>query len=223
MIFSDQSIARLKLMSRVSRTAMFNPGKIQRCAAVGDKVMIEVQLDEEIPVSYGISDMQKLVNYLNLMKPADVTFHEKFMTIRDPNGWQATTGRAGAELINIVESMEAIDTAPIVLAFDVTAETLTRMLKFASQNQLTHLGIIDTPNGIQMKAYKTSVSESDNIVIPLTTEPKAEAACVKTPFVVAMNNFLVEPANYRVMIAEMGFARFETEFCRYVVATEVVD
>lgn len=223
MILSDKTLALLKSLSKVNRSVLLKKGKVQRAASADSTIVVEVVLDDEIPVDFAVYDLNQLLGLLNTLKDANLDFSETTLTIADRTGWTATYSACAKELINDVQSMEAIDSAPIALAFDLPADTLSKMSKIASSNELAQIAFLDTPEGIIMKAFNKKVTDSNSVTVPLTKEPKSPDLCVKTPFIMSTSNLVVEADAYQVLLADLGFARFEsrTGQRRYVVLTEM--
>lgn len=223
MKLTDRSLSLLKTMSRVTKSIVLKKGKIQRAAGRESNVIVEVILDDEIPVNFGIFDITKLINLLSAMKDADLEFNEKYLTITDSTGWKAVFAASAPELISQVETMDAIDNAPVALAFDLQVDTLTKMNKLAKANDLAQISFVDTPQGIIMRAFNAKVKDSNIITVPLTKEDKDDSLCVKTPFTATTLNMDIELDSYRVILAELGFAKFESKsgHTRYIVLTEM--
>lgn len=223
MNLSEKSLSLLKSLSKVSKSVYLTAGRVQRAASPNSTVVCEVTLDDELPADFGVYDMNALLNFIKGCSEPDIEFTPKTVSITDKTGWKAVFAASSKELINTVDTMDDIDNDPIVLVFDLPVETLKRMIDIATVNSLPQIGIIDTPDGIIMKAFEKDVNGSNCITVPLTTEKKDVGLCVKTPFITSTVNLKIEGDSYRVMIAEMGFARFEslTTGRRYVVSTEM--
>lgn len=224
MILSEQSLALLKSLSRVSKSVYLEKGNVQRVASPNSTVVCEVTLEEEIPDNFGIYDLSALLNLIKVCDAPDIDFSGKSLIVTDTkNGMRAVFNASAKELINTVDSMDDILNADISLMFDLPGEVLKRMNELAVANSLTHIAFDDTPDGIIMRLFKKDVKDSGSITIPLTRDKKDDSLCIKTPFVASAVNMKVEYESYKVMIADAGFARLDSTNTkrRYIISTEM--
>ena len=223
MIFSDKSLILLKSLSKVNKTVFLKEGLVQRAVNPESTVVVEVVLDEELPVDFPVYDLPKFLGILNAFRGANLEFTKHYVTITSGNGWKATFAACSPELVNQVATMEKIDSAPIALAFVLESETFHTMLKAAAASEMSQIAFVDTDEGIVMKAFNKRVSDDIGVSVKITDSPKEKSLCVEKPFIASTTNLMIEPDSYSVKISEMGFAQFESQVLnrRYIVLTEM--
>ena len=229
MQFSAKSIDLLKSLSKVNRSIVLKKGRTQRVTTKNSNIVCEVVLDNEMPIDFAVLDLAQLLNVISSFgETANLEFTEKAVTIKNSSGWTAVYAQCSPELVLQVETMEAIDNDPITLAFDIDAETFSKMIRLAASHGLPQVSFIDTPEGILMQAYnkKEAVNksvESNKISVMVKTEEKDPSLCVKMPFIASTENLNIETDSYLVTIAQMGFAQFRSKTLdrRYIILSEM--
>jgi hypothetical protein len=223
MIFTDKSISMLKSLGAVSRSVFLKEGTTQLAVTPDFTLMCEVVLDDAIPNDFAIADIHQILGVMGAIDNPSIEFGEKQITITNANGWNGQFAAANPEIIPYPATMDNINNAAVVLAFDLPSETFTKMIKLAAMNDLAQVAFMDTPSGVVMKAFNKKVNDSNSITVPITKIDKPDDLCVKLPFMVSTKNLAIEADTYQVTIADVGFAQFKSLSIgrRYVMATEM--
>jgi len=83
MKLSEQTISILKNFSNINSGLFFQQGKQIRTVAPSKAILAHANIAEEIPVEFGIYDLNRLLGVLSLIEQPDIEFGDKQLVLKD--------------------------------------------------------------------------------------------------------------------------------------------
>ena len=83
MKLSEQTISILKNFSNINSGLFFQTGKQIKTVAPSKAILAHANIAEEIPVEFGIYDLNRLLGVLSLIEQPDIEFGDKQLVLKD--------------------------------------------------------------------------------------------------------------------------------------------
>jgi len=215
---SPATIEVLKNFASINSGLMFREGKKQRTISPTKTVFAEVQLEEDIPSSFGIYDLNNLLAVLTFdstQTPA-VSYKESnlIVKIRDT---ETTKFRCCEEKMLVTPPAKELDLGTPDVEFDLSEEMLSRILKATSILSAPHIVVEGDGSVLSLTAIDVNNDSSNQYSIEVN---KTSQIC---RMVFRTENWKMMPGAYRVKISSKGIAKFEnpTRKLTYWLALEV--
>ena len=227
MQLTEKTFAFLKIIAATGNSVFFQKGKVQRVIGEGERTIIEVSLEQDLPHSVGIGDLSQFLNLLSLMQNPDLDFQEeqKQIAISDQNGFNVKYREAVHSLVEDFyasdEAIADIDSAKVSVSFDVDELFLAKMIKMAHISELTHISFECIKGALFFRAFKEGQKSTHEIELKLL-ENSTLQDFPRIIYDVSVLN--VNPDNYTVSIVpDLELTKFvsKTKAIRYIIANQI--
>ena len=200
---SSATLEVLKNFATINSGLMFTKGTKQRTISSTKTVFAEAILDEDLPSSFGIYDLNNLLAVLTFDAATPTLSYDDPVLKVKFRDTEVTKFRCCKPEMLVLPPNKELDLGVCDVEFDLSAEVLSRILKSAS--------ILASPN---------IVVESDGTDITLSTFDTAndsshQYSCTIAPgegkkyrMVFRTENWKMLPGSYRVSLSSKGIAKF---------------
>jgi len=215
---SPATLEVLKNFASINSGLMFREGKKQRTISPTKTVFAEALLDEEIPSSFGIYDLNNLLAVLTFdgSQTPSLSYGDSNLTVKIRDN-ETTKFRCCEEKMLVVPPTKELDLGTPDIEFDLTEETLSRILKAASILSAPHIVVEGNGSVLRLTAVDTTNDSSNQYSVEVD---KTTQEC---RMVFRTENWKMMPGAYRVSISSKGIAKFENSArnLKYWLALEV--
>jgi hypothetical protein len=212
MKFSSETISILKNFASINQSILFRPGNKIRTMSPQKTIVASANISEEIPAQAGIYDLMKFLSVHSLYAEPSIEFHDKFLTIAEGKS-KAKYVYADATMILSPPDKEIV-LPSVDVAIDVSAESLSKVLKAASVFRLPEIAFVGQDGKIELRAIDNSNPTADSYGIELG-ETSSEFMII---FKIEYLNLL--PLDYHVSVSSKGISKFESENVNYFIAVD---
>lgn len=200
---SSATLEVLKNFATINSGLMFTKGTKQRTISSTKTVFAEAILDEDLPASFGIYDLNNLLAVLTFDAATPTLSYDDPVLKVKFRDTEVTKFRCCKPEMLVLPPNKELDLGVCDVEFDLSSEVLSRILKSAS--------ILASPN---------IVVESDGTDITLSTFDTAndsshQYSCTIAPgegkkyrMVFRTENWKMLPGSYRVSLSSKGIAKF---------------
>lgn len=201
---SPSTIEVLKNFASINSGLMFREGKRQRTISPTKTVFAEAHLDEEIPSSFGIYDLNNLLAVLTFdgkQSPA-VSYTNSNLLVKISDN-EITQFRCCEEKMLVTPPSKELELGTPDIEFDLSEETLSRILKAASILSVPHIVVEGDGSALRLTAIDTANDSSNQYSVDVA---KTDRVC---RMVFRTENWKMMPGAYHVSISSKGIAKFD--------------
>lgn len=142
MQLSDRTLSILKNFASINSGLVLRSGKVQRTMSPEQTILVQAQLDEDFPQTFGVYDLnQFLGNITTLNSPAINFLDDKNVSLKDDVLELTYRGCDTNLIISPPEGKELIMKSPDV-SFYLPMTSLQKILKIGAMNNLPNISII---------------------------------------------------------------------------------
>lgn len=141
MKLSDYTMAVLKNFSTINDGVVFVPGNVQRTISEEKSVMAEAELEEVFPNKFGIYDLNQFIGNISTLASPVLDFDDKKVVAKD-GMLELTYYSVSPELVKTPPEGKTLTIDKADVSFELPNMVLSKLLRLASMNSLTHLSII---------------------------------------------------------------------------------
>ncbi len=205
MKMTKTTIDVLKNFATINQGLVFLPGTIQKTINVARSIFVQAQIEDEIPTSFAIYDLNEFLGTLSLMKEPDITFQkDKLLFTESKNEIESETEfyHSSPNVVVSPDPNKSIKLQSEEAHFTLTKDLLDRIYKHAAVMKLKDIQI--SKKGIQI-FNKNNVGNRFSIKCPID--------CVSdyNPSTMKIENLKFMPFDYQVTISEKGIAKFVSQ------------
>lgn len=201
MKLSENTLGVLKNFSSINSGLVLQQGKVQKTISPEKSILVEVELDDAIPNQFGIYDLNQFLGNVTTLGNPDLTFEEKSVMMNDGeitlNYYSCST--------NLIVSPpdKELKLKQTDVSFRLTNAVLSKLLKLAAMNNLTHLSVVGKNGEIRLQTHEKANDTSNHASFKLNDYDGADfAASFK------VENIKLIPGDYDVEIQLGAFAKF---------------
>ena len=204
MKLSEFTLSIMKNFSSINSGVVLNSGTLQRTWSIDKSILVEVDLEETFPCSFGIYDLNQFLGNVTTLKNPDLTFTPENVMMND--GETVIKYRAcDSSLITSPPNKSLILNDPDV-TFDLSQATLTKILKLATMNSLFNISIIGEKGKLRIQAHEKNNEKSNEIFTEITDWNGDDFICT-----FRLENIKVIPDDYTVSIKLGAFSHFKSK------------
>lgn len=218
MELSDRTLSVLKNFASINSNVVFREGNELKTISVAKNILARATLDDNIPSTFGIYDLNEFLSIMSLVEKPSLKFHDKHVIVSD------STGLRGNKYFFSDIDMLSSPTKDVVMPaaevnFTLDTDTLSRMKRAASV--LGHDEISITPDGNSIKL--TIVDNDDatsNSFFSYVEGTFEKGADFK--FVLNVNNLKIVNEDFDVAISSKLISNFKSKqsSIEYFIALE---
>lgn len=216
MKLNERTLSVLKNFASINSGVVLRKGKIQKTMSPEQTILVEAQLDDNLPETFGIYDLNQFLGNVTTLSNPELEFTNESVVMSDGdlsmNYYSCSTNL----IITPPEGKDLVmQNADVV--FDISHATLQKLLKLASMNNLPNISVIGKNGELRLQTHEikndtsnfASIKISDYAGSNLTVSFKTE-------------NLKLIPDDYQVQIRVGGFSCWEnkTKTLKYFIAME---
>jgi hypothetical protein len=201
MKLSDKTVNILKNFSSINQSILFKEGNKLRTISVMKNILAEAVIDEDIPKTFGIYDLNQFLNGLGLHQSPDLDFeNDSYVVIKE--GRMRSKYFFADENVIVTPPEKDITLPSQDVCFELDTNQLDKLLKAASVYQLPDISAIGEAGVVKLvvRDKKNDTSNDFSIVVGET-----ESEFV---FNFKVENIKIIPGTYEVVVSRKLLASF---------------
>jgi hypothetical protein len=201
MKLSDKTVNILKNFSSINQSILFKEGNKLRTISVMKNILAEAVIDEDIPKTFGVYDLNQFLNGLGLHQSPDLDFeNDSYVVIKE--GRMRSKYFFADENVIVTPPEKDITLPSQDVCFELDTNQLDKLLKAASVYQLPDISAIGEAGVVKLvvRDKKNDTSNDFSIVVGET-----ESEFV---FNFKVENIKIIPGTYEVVVSRKLLASF---------------
>lgn len=207
-----RTIQILKNFSTINPSLLFREGKTITTVSPQKTIMASATIKEEIPRSFAIYDLSRLLGVLSLFDQPELDIQESSMVIS--SGKQKVQYTFADPRMIVTSDAKGVNMPEAEIGFILTAEDLQKVQKALGVLQLPEIAVTGEGGEMYLEAIDSKNPSSDNYRVHLKGTEHNFRMIFKAENIKIMNG------NYEVSITSKGIAQFKSDDVTYWVATE---
>jgi hypothetical protein len=215
MKLSEKTLNLLKNFSSINQSILFKKGSSLRTISVMKNILAEAKIDEDLPLDFGIYDLNQFLNGLGLHQSPLLDFeNDGHVVIREG---KMRSKYFFADPSVIVTPPEKDITLPTEdVCFELNTQQLDKLLKAAAVYQLPDLSAIGEA-GVVKLVVRDKKNDTSNDFAVVVGETENEFC-----FNFKVENIKILPGTYEVVVSQKLLSRFTSQDynLKYYIALE---
>lgn len=215
MKFTDNTLSVLKNFASINSGVVLNEGKIQKTISDKKSILVEANLENDIPKQFGIYDLNRFLGNITTLKNPELTFTSESVVMEDDD-FSLTYMECSPNLIVTPPDKELV-LKTVDVKFTMTNASIQKLLKIAAMNNLMNLSVVGEDGELRIKIHDKSKASSNFGTFKLGDYAgKDFIATFKT------ENLKLLPEDYDVEIQIGAFSKFVSKNgnLKYFIALE---
>jgi hypothetical protein len=201
MKLSDNTLSVLKNFSSINSGIVLQKGNIQKTISPEKSILVEVELEDSLPEQFGIYDLNQFLGNISTLNSPELTFSDSAVIMNDSEIKFSYYSCS----INLIVSPpdKELKLKQTDVSFRLTNVVLTKLLRLASMNNLSHLSVVGKDGEIRLQTHEKANDTSNHASFKLNDYSGADfTASFK------VDNIKLIPGDYDVEIQLGAFAKF---------------
>ena len=201
MKLSENTLSVLKNFSAINSGLVVQKGNVQKTISPEKSILVEAVLDDNMPDQFGIYDLNQFLGNITTLNNPDLTFTENSVLMSDGeitfNYYSCST--------NLIVSPpdKELKLKQTDVSFALTNAVLSKLLKLAAMNNLTHLSVVGKNGEIRLQTHEKANDTSNQASFKLNDYSGEDfIASFK------VDNIKLIPGDYDVELQLGAFAKF---------------
>lgn len=215
MKLNENTLSVLKNFSAINSGLVLQAGNVQKTISPEKSILVEAELEDAIPSQFGIYDLNQFLGNVTTLGNPDLTFDDKAVMMND--GEIAFSYYSCSPNLIVSPPDKELKLKQVDVSFTLTNAILTKLLKLAAMNNLTHLSVIGKNGEIRLTAHEKANDTSNHASFKLNDYSGADfTASFK------VENIKLIAGDYDVEIQLGAFAKFVSKNAKikYFIALE---
>ena len=201
MKLNENTLSVLKNFSAINSGLVLQAGNVQKTISPEKSILVEVELEDAIPSQFGIYDLNQFLGNVTTLGNPDLTFDDKAVMMND--GEIAFSYYSCSPNLIVSPPDKELKLKQVDVSFALTNAVLSKLLKLAAMNNLTHLSVIGKNGEIRLTAHEKANDTSNHASFKLNDYSGADfTASFK------VENIKLISGDYDVEIQLGAFAKF---------------
>lgn len=202
MKLSENTLTILKNFSSINSGVVLQKGNVQKTISPEQTILVEAHLEDDMPETFGIYDLNQFLGNVTTLKSPELKFSSESV-VMDDGDMQLNYYSCSPSLIISPPQGRDLVLKNVDVSFALSNNTLTKLLRLAAMNNLTHLTVIGKNGELRLQTHEKS-NDTSNFASTKIDDYTGK------DFVVSFKteNLRLIPDNYNVEIAIGGFAKF---------------
>lgn len=201
MKLSENTLSVLKNFAAINSGVVLSLGKVQKTISPEKSIMVEATLEDDIPSSFGIYDLNQFLGNLTTLKNPELTFRSEAVTLDD--GELSFDYHACSANLIITPPDKDLVLKNIDVTFSLPNVTLQKLLKVATMNGLPNLSVVGKNGELLLRIHEKANDTSNSGTMKIGEYAGQDfTATFKT------ENLKLLPDDYTVEIQKGAFAKF---------------
>lgn len=215
MKLNENTLSVLKNFSAINSGLVLQAGNVQKTISPEKSILVEAELEDAIPSQFGIYDLNQFLGNVTTLGNPDLTFDDKAVMMND--GEIAFSYYSCSPNLIVSPPDKELKLKQVDVSFTLTNAILTKLLKLAAMNNLTHLSVIGKNGEIRLTAHEKANDTSNHASFKLNDFSGEDfTASFK------VDNIKLIAGDYDVEIQLGAFAKFVSKNAKikYFIALE---
>lgn len=215
MKLSENTLSVLKNFSSINSGIVLQKGNLQKTISPEKSILVEAEIEDTLPEQFGIYDLNQFLGNVSTLNNPELTFSENSVLMNDGeitfNYYSCST--------NLIVSPpdKELKLKQVDVSFTLTNANLTKLLRLAAMNNLTHLSVVGKNGEIRLQTHEKANDTSNYASFKLNDYNGEDfTASFK------VENIKLIPGDYDVEIQLGAFAKFVSKSgkIKYFIALE---
>ena len=215
MKLSENTLSVLKNFSSINSGIVLQKGNLQKTISPEKSILVEAEIEDALPEQFGIYDLNQFLGNVSTLNNPDLTFSENSVLMNDGditfNYYSCST--------NLIVSPpdKELKLKQVDVSFTLTNANLSKLLRLAAMNNLTHLSVVGKNGEIRLQTHEKANDTSNYASFKLNDYTGEDfTASFK------VENIKLIPGDYDVEIQLGAFAKFVSKSgkIKYFIALE---
>jgi hypothetical protein len=215
MKLSENTLSVLKNFSSINSGIVLQKGNLQKTISPEKSILVEAEVEDVLPEQFGIYDLNQFLGNISTLNNPDLTFTDNAVLMNDGdikfNYYSCST--------NLIVSPpdKELKLKQVDVSFSLTNAILTKLLRLAAMNNLTHLSVVGKNGEIRLQTHEKANDTSNYASFKLNDYTGEDfTASFK------VENIKLIPGDYDVEIQLGAFAKFVSKSgkIKYFIALE---
>lgn len=215
MKLSENTLSVLKNFSAINSGLVLQKGNIQKTISPEKSILVEAELEDAIPEQFGIYDLNQFLGNVTTLGNPDLAFSENAVMMND--GDIAFNYYSCSPNLIVSPPDKELKLKQTDVSFTLTNAILSKLLKLASMNNLTHLSVVGKNGEIRLQTHEKANDTSNHASFKLNDYNGEDfTASFK------VENIKLIAGDYDVEIQLGAFAKFTSKNAKikYFIALE---
>lgn len=215
MKLNENTLSVLKNFSAINSGLVLQAGNVQKTISPEKSILVEAELEDAIPSQFGIYDLNQFLGNVTTLGNPDLTFDDKAVMMND--GEIAFSYYSCSPNLIVSPPDKELKLKQVDVSFTLTNAILSKLLKLAAMNNLTHLSVIGKNGEIRLTAHEKANDTSNHASFKLNDFSGEDfTASFK------VDNIKLIAGDYDVEIQLGAFAKFVSKNAKikYFIALE---
>jgi hypothetical protein len=215
MKLSENTLSVLKNFSSINSGIVLQKGNVQKTISPEKSILVEAEIEDALPEQFGIYDLNQFLGNVSTLNNPDLTFSENSVLMSDGD----ITFNYYSCSINLIVSPpdKELKLKQVDVSFTLTNANLSKLLRLAAMNNLTHLSVVGKNGEIRLQTHEKANDTSNYASFKLNDYTGEDfTASFK------VENIKLIPGDYDVEIQLGAFAKFVSKSgkIKYFIALE---
>jgi hypothetical protein len=215
MKLSENTLSVLKNFSSINSGIVLQKGNVQKTISPEKSILVEAEIEDALPEQFGIYDLNQFLGNVSTLNNPDLTFSENSVLMSDGE----ITFNYYSCSINLIVSPpdKELKLKQVDVSFTLTNANLSKLLRLAAMNNLTHLSVVGKNGEIRLQTHEKANDTSNYASFKLNDYTGEDfTASFK------VENIKLIPGDYDVEIQLGAFAKFVSKSgkIKYFIALE---
>ena len=201
MKLSENTLSVLKNFSAINSGLVLQSGNVQKTISPEKSILVEAEVEDTIPSQFGIYDLNQFLGNVTTLGNPDLSFTDNAVVMNDGdimlNFYSCSTN------LIISPPDKELKLKQTDVSFTLTNAILSKLMKLAAMNNLTHLSVVGKNGEIRLQAHEKANDTSNFASFKLNDYDGDDfIASFK------VENIKLVPGDYDVEIQLGAFAKF---------------
>jgi hypothetical protein len=202
MKLSETTVSILKNFAQINSGVVLQKGSVQKTMSPEQTIMVEANIAETLPETFGIYDLNQFLGNLTTLKSPELTFSNE-KVIMDDGELSLNYHACSPSLIVSPPLDKELQLPKVDVAFDLPNSLLSKLLRIASMNSLPNLTVLGKNGELRLQTHEKKDDTSNYATTKIGEYAgKDFSASFKT------ENLILIPDDYRVEMAVGMMAKF---------------
>lgn len=161
MKLTEKTLLILKNFSNINSGVVFKPGKLQKTWSFDKSILVEAELDDDFPCTFGVYDLNQFLGNLTTLNSPELMFHEDH-AILDDGMMKMNYRSCSPEFISSPPNKSLSIDDPSV-KFVLTNAVFSKISKLATMNRLQNISVVGESGKLKLKAHDVKNNNSNEI------------------------------------------------------------
>ena len=201
MKLSDNTLGVLKNFSAINSGLVLQKGNIQKTISPEKSILVEAEFEDTIPSQFGIYDLNQFLGNVSTLGNPDLSFSDNSVMMND--GDIAFNYYSCSPNLIVSPPDKELKLKQTDVSFTLTNAILSKLLRLAAMNSLTHLSVVGKNGEIRLQTHEKANDTSNSASFKLNDYTGEDfVASFK------VDNIKLVPGDYDVEMQLGAFAKF---------------